>query len=284
MKLNPKVFIQTNKFQNFGARLAAFSFIKNSEIDVDISFVEAETVGVAQLFGKTILRSGQHHRYKNDLQSFTPVRFFVPEIMNYKGAALVIDPDVFCVRISGNDWRQLFDFIGRYSITAVQASPTGFHSSVMGLDCRRLHWSSKAILEKLERMTIDYTDLMKLREEVENIKPLDPRFNQFDKIDRHTVFLHTTERATQPWRTGLPTNFEKKRPKAIKSKFLSVIAPQKFEVPKFHLQHPCRRVDSFVAQLLVMALDEGYLSESDIDSAILSEQVRPDVYEWMKMC
>ena len=47
--------------------------------------------------GRKFLRAGGWRTWKNDdLQSFTPVRFMPPELMNYQGRAVVIDPG--CLR------------------------------------------------------------------------------------------------------------------------------------------------------------------------------------------
>ena len=44
------------------------------------------------------MRKGKIKTFKDDLQSFTLLRFYGPEFIDYKGKILVIDPDVFAIK------------------------------------------------------------------------------------------------------------------------------------------------------------------------------------------
>ena len=49
--------------------------------------------------GKKYLRNKKWTEFRSDdMQRFTLLRYAVPELMGYKGEALVIDPDIFLVR------------------------------------------------------------------------------------------------------------------------------------------------------------------------------------------
>ncbi|HJR21992.1 MAG TPA: hypothetical protein VJ822_10255, partial [Dongiaceae bacterium] len=96
-----KVFIQTNDEQYLGALVAAHALRRNSR--------HADRFEVVILHGKDFpwlhakegqpfLRDVERRIWKvDDLQSFTPLRFVPPKLMNYQGRAIVIDPDCFAV-------------------------------------------------------------------------------------------------------------------------------------------------------------------------------------------
>jgi lipopolysaccharide biosynthesis glycosyltransferase len=96
-----KVFIHTNNKQGIGAILSKFSierFLSDKEISVE--YINVDQLPVFKNFvGKKYLRNGKEMVYNpNDLQSFTLSRFMPPELMNYSGRAVVIDPDIFSIK------------------------------------------------------------------------------------------------------------------------------------------------------------------------------------------
>src|SRR5216117_116177 len=101
----PCVFIQTNRKQLVGALVSAYSLKRNSArpdaFDVRIMRQE-EYAFFRSKEGKIYLREGVKRIWHNDdRQSFTPLRFLPPELMGYRGRAVVIDPDIFAV---GDIW------------------------------------------------------------------------------------------------------------------------------------------------------------------------------------
>ena len=72
----------------------------------DVQFIEAKDQAFMHAReGQLYMRDGERREWLNDdLQSFTPLRFMPPELMDYAGRALVIDPDVFAV---GDVWELL---------------------------------------------------------------------------------------------------------------------------------------------------------------------------------
>src|SRR6185312_9415320 len=135
--------------------------------------------------GRVFLRNGAKRPWTNDdLQSFTPLRFMPPELMNYQGRALVIDPDVF----AAGDVNELLDrdMDGK----AILARPRPGHNddpnyiatSVMLLDCARLrHWNLRQNFEELFAFTRDYENWITLADEPrETIGMLEPVWNDFD--------------------------------------------------------------------------------------------------------
>ena len=63
-----------------------------------MKFIEVRITPSCRPGNQLYLRDGEKRRWlNNDLQSFTPLRFMPPELMGYKGRAVVIDPDVLRV-------------------------------------------------------------------------------------------------------------------------------------------------------------------------------------------
>jgi hypothetical protein len=97
----PCVFVHTNHKQWIAALVSQYSLKRYSAhgdaFDVriihtkDFPFLHARE-------GQLHLRDGLKRTWlMDDLQSFAPLRFTPPELMNYSGRAIVIDPDVFAV-------------------------------------------------------------------------------------------------------------------------------------------------------------------------------------------
>ena len=100
--MKPCVFIHTNQKQYLGALVSLHSMKRNSRHadEFDVKLIEYETYQdfFAKYEGRTYSRDGDSRVWdKEDLQSFTPLRFMPPELMGYEGRAVVVDPDVFAV-------------------------------------------------------------------------------------------------------------------------------------------------------------------------------------------
>ena len=76
--------------------------------------------------GQAFKRSGAVRAWDmRDLQSFTPLQFLPPQLMNYQGRAAVIDPDVFALA----DVSELLnrDMQGRAILCRMRDGPKGRH-------------------------------------------------------------------------------------------------------------------------------------------------------------
>ena len=95
------VFIHTNERQWLGALVAEYSLRRNSRHaqQFDVRFIHTrDHPFLAAREGQRFLRGGTSRVWRmDDLQSFTPLRFAAPQLMNWQGRAVVIDPDVFAV-------------------------------------------------------------------------------------------------------------------------------------------------------------------------------------------
>jgi hypothetical protein len=221
------------------------------------------------------------HFDKNDMQSFTLLRFHIPFLMSYEGNALVIDPDIFQIKEGLEDLMSLdLNNIAIYARKGLQKNSWG--SSAMLLSCKKLqHWSLEKFIDKLHLGEIDYDDLINLRIEKESIGLLETKWNEFDEIRDDTILLHTTEKLTQPWRAGLKLN--------------SSIPPLLKYLPRARIyklfgkdltkgsEHPIQAVTDFFFNELANCLSENFVTRAELDYAIEKKFIRPDLYEKLKL-
>jgi hypothetical protein len=164
-----KVFIQTNDEQYLGALVAAHALRRNSrhaerfEVHIlhynDFPWLHARE-------GQPFLRGVERRVWKrDDLQSFTPLRFMPPKLMGYAGRAVVIDPDCFAVT---DIWDLLSrDMRGKALMCRIRPAlkdlPAYRASSVMLLDNARLgHWDAERTFNELFAFKTDYLKWVKL--------------------------------------------------------------------------------------------------------------------------
>ncbi|MEK7203819.1 MAG: glycosyltransferase [Patescibacteria group bacterium] len=276
-----KVFIHTNNKQLFGAILAKYALEKNSinKNAFSIEFINVDELEVFKNFrGKEYLRDGRAVKYdSNDLQSFTLSRFMPPELTNFQGRAIVIDPDIFNL----SDINELFslDMQGR-SIAACRKKGA-WDTSVMLMDCVRLkHWRIDDILKKLENKELDYSDLMTLNAEDQGTILEIPRiWNSLDELKENTKMLHTTNRLTQPWKTGLKIDFTRKKlPKILgifpREPLLRLLG----RYPMTYQPHPDKNIERFFFSLAREALKKGVITEELVNNEISRKHLRPDFF------
>ncbi len=287
------VFIHTNHKQIVGALVAEYALRRNSrhssQFDVrimhtkDYPFLRAKE-------GQLYLRDGVKRSWlMNDLQSFTPLRFLPPEMMGYKGRAVVIDPDIFAV---GDVWELLSRDMGGKSIMCRKRSgPKGYidgclASSVMLLDCAKLtHWRVEEQFNDMFTFTRDYMDWVCLKlEDRDKIGLFENEWNDFDHLTDRTKMLHNTKRKTQPWKTGLPVDF---RP----ADTFRLFPPRhwirrarralfgEYRFAGRYKPHPDPKQERFFFGLLRECLEKGVVSEDLLREEIARRHVRPDAMD-----
>jgi hypothetical protein len=280
--VKPTVFVHTNHKQYLGALVSAYSLRRNSRHGekFDIRILHHQEYPFFQKReGQLFLRDGGSRVWRNDdLQSFTPLRFMVPELMSYQGRAVVIDPDVFAV---GDVYELLTLDMQEKALRCVarpghNEQPEYLASSVMLLDCEQLtNWHCETQFNELFAFTRDYTTWMYLgREPRERIGFLDPVWNHFDTLNEHTKLLHNTKRQTQPWKTGLPQDYTV-REKGWRShakhvvKLVKGVLLGKDKVQGRYKPHPDPQQEAFFFGLLRECLEQGVVTE-----ALLREEMR----------
>jgi hypothetical protein len=283
-KIRNKVFICSNNQQILGAKVSRYTLEKYRRSDLfEVVILNTDDGSeLDRLAGQTYLRAGEIHRFSaTELQSWTLIRFAPPELMNYQGKAVVIDPDVFAV---GADVGELFERnMTETPILARRGKGEGiWASSVMVLDCARLRqWSLAMIVDGLLAHELDYRVLMDLRGETESIGEIEEAWNCFDRIDGSTRLLHTTVRMTQPWRTGLPLDMVINRPPP----FMGVIPREWIHALlgrrqlTVHQEHPDPKVKTFFFSHLKGAVEAGVIQEDEVNLAVEQGQIRADIWE-----
>lgn len=273
-----KVFIQANARQMLGAKISAESYKKASARPDSFDVVIMDATDFPRLMkpGQSILRGGVIRDWDpDDLQSFTPLRYAPPKLMNYEGRALVTDPDCFGV----GDVADLFDRdMGGKAIMAV---PRPGHNkrndyiatSVMLLDTGKLkHWDYDKDQDDLFAQRFDYIDWIELkREDPETIGFLEPEWNNFDKLTSETKILHTTKRRTQPWKAGLPIDYTLRERGPFD--FLRKLKRRNYE------QHPDKNQEALVYSLLARLVDKGAVTKQELVEEMAANHVRHDSLE-----
>ncbi|MEM9254132.1 MAG: hypothetical protein AAGA91_01715 [Pseudomonadota bacterium] len=288
--MRPTVFIHTNHKQMLGALLSRFSLqTRSSHADkFDVRFIEVKNYPcMLQREGERYRRDGEMRPWLNDdLQSFTPLRFAPPELMNYQGRAVIIDPDIFAI---GDVWELLSkDMQGAAIMCRPKSGRKGrkgaWASSVMLLDCAKLqHWQfEKNFGEMFEPVHRDYMDWVSLKlEDAGTISALEPEWNDFDTLTSNTKLLHNTKRKTQPWKTGLKIDY---RPADTFQLFpprhwfrrarRALFGDYKFAGT--YASHPDPNQEIFFFDLLREALNAGAITEHLLQEEIDQGHLRSD--------
>ena len=285
------VFIHTNHRQMVGALVSQHSIRRNSAhadaFDVRIIHTDDHPFLRAKE-GQLYLRGGEKREWlMEDLQSFTPLRFMPPELMNYQGRAIVVDPDVFAV---GDVWGLLErDMQGKAIICRPRGGAKAFATSVMLLDCARLtHWRTEEQFNELFAFKRDYMPWISLKlEPRETIGALEPEWNDFDRLTPNTKLLHNTKRWTQPWKTGLQVDFT---PATTTSSFAPLGWFRRARQAVFgryamlgrYRRHPDPNQERFFFGLLRECLEKGIVSEDMLREEMKRNHVRHDAFEVME--
>ena len=280
--MKPCVFIHTNEKQWLGAVVGRYALKRHASDPnaFDVRILEAKDHAfLRERVGQIYRSNGVERTWKYDLQSFTPLRFRPPELMGYEGRALLTDPDVFAV----GDVEPLLrrDMEGKAilcrTLEGSEERRRKFASSVMLLDCARLtHWHCERQFAELFEGDRDYKKWIWLElEPRDSIGLLEPAWNDFDHLDDRTRLLHNTRRETQPWKTGLPVDFETgKEPRPFSPKgLLRRLRPERFRA------HPDPKQEQYFFSLLRECLEAGVVTEATLRDQMRHDHLRHDALE-----
>lgn len=280
--MKPKVFIHTNNKQLIGAKLAAYSLkSRSSNPDAfDVEILQLESVlKLSGKDGKSYLRKGKNAIWKNsDLQSFSPLRMMIPQLMNYKGRALVIDPDVFAIGDVNELLTRNMDgkaILCRHIKEGYQSNGHAFYAtSVMLLDCEKLkHWRWDDLIDSMFDKKLDYGDWISLRfENPELIGEIGEEWNQFDQLNQNTKLLHNTERSTQPWKTGLKVDYDTTFRKSLLARVKNRLIPERYQ------PHPDKNQEIHFLKLLDECLREKVIDKDFLHQEVQQSNLRKDIF------
>jgi hypothetical protein len=286
------VFIQANHKQMLGAIVAEYAVRRsshhNEKFDVRIMAYDDFPV-LRKREGDKFLRGGERRIWvRNDLQSFTPTRFMPPELMGYRGRALVIDPDVFAL---ADVWDLLSrDMDGKAILCRPKSGNKGkrgaLATSVMLLDCARLrHWRFEEQFNAMFEGQRDYMDWISLRYEPRaTVGFFENEWNDFDHLTDRTKMLHTTKRKHQPWKTGLPIDYRPADTFRLFPPRHWVRRARRALFGDYGLlgrygTHPDVRQEQFFFGLVREALDQGIVTVAELRAEMEQNHLRHDALE-----
>lgn len=284
------VFIHTNHKQALGAKVAAYALTRNSDHAerFAIRILHADDYSWLRSYdGKTYLRDGLQRTWLyDDLQSFTPLRFLPPQLMNYQGRAILIDPDVFAI---DDIWALLNrDMQGkaimcRKRFGAALGLSQCQATSVMLLDNSQLkHWNAEKSFAALFTGELDYRDWICLHNEpAKNIGYFENEWNDFDRLTSATKMLHNTRRATQPWKTGLPIDWR------VAERFLLIkwffVLKRKllgeYALLGSYRRHPDKNQQQLFFGLLKECLNKNIITAEELQTEIAANHIRHDALD-----
>jgi hypothetical protein len=287
------VFIHTNHKQWVGALVAGYALRRNSKNNNKFAVRIIHTKDypfLRQREGQLYLRDGVKRQWLyDDLQSFTPLRFMPPELMGYSGRAVVIDPDIFAV---ADIWELLScDMQGKAILCRPRSGTKGlidrcFASSVMLLDCVQLtHWHCEEQFNEMFELKRDYMPWICLKlEPRETIGLFENEWNDFDRLTDKTKMLHNTRRKTQPWKTGLPTDWRPAERFRLFPPIAWLMRARRHLFGEYaflgrYTQHPDPNQERFFFGLLRECLEKGIVTEALLREEMRQNHVRHDAFE-----
>lgn len=298
--MTPTIFITTADSQLIAARVSAHSLRSRSTSPEKFNIQLLRAENFPQLWD----RDGQTFRWwkespntnhfsRRDAQSFLSLRRAVPQMMGYRGRALVIDPDVFAV---GDVWELLDRDMGdkailcRRMIKRVGGKPQeAWSTSVMLLDCARLqHWRWDEEIAEIfsgQRMLGEYLSLMD--EPPENIGLFEEHWNHMDTLNAETELLHNSGINTQPWKTGLPADYHEFtiRRQSLRQRlrqFLRTMVGRPGKPVMRYQPHPDPRQEAHFFLLLQQCLDAGTITRKELKRAMRLQHLRADAFKLLQ--
>lgn len=186
-----RVYVATTEVQMLAVKVLEFSIRKHASVAVEV--VPLHEAGVEIPMPKDA------KNYPRTPFSFQ--RFVIPAVRGYKGRAIYLDSDMQVF----TDIRQLWTlpFRGADVLAAREPGDTGRKPqfSVMLIDCERLQWDIREIVEALDSGNLSYEDLMYRMTVASNVQAdIDPSWNSLERYSEgETALLHYTDMNTQPW-------------------------------------------------------------------------------------
>lgn len=174
---------------------------------------------------------------------FSFQRFLIPELAGYQGRAIYFDADMQLFRDIKDLWSLPLADVDVLAVGNTRDPNRRPQFSVMLLNCDRLRWNIREIVEALDRGALKYEQLMYEMRVAKEIRPdIDPSWNCLERYDeKSTALLHYTDMPTQPW---------------------------------VYADHP--HGDLWVRDLL-QAIGEGFLSREYVQDHIRKGYVRPSL-------
>ena len=277
-----KVYIQCNRRQHLAAKVSEYTF-KKFNLDTEIILIE-ECDFFKKLKNQKYLRNGKKTVYKDDLQSFTLLRFYIPSIHQGKEDFLIVDPDVFAIR-NPISIKHNFNNENNICCTYYKHNP---RTEVMYFNDINSSWNFEKILFDLLNFNLDYKDLfnLKFKNQNLNLNQIEHKYNQHDQILQDTVLLHTTKRISQPWKLDLKIDFE--RNTSLKNllinnlkKFFGLKYNEEITTDKY-IMHENKDVFEYLLKIFSEAISSNVINEDEITNSILNKYLSKKFIDQVK--
>ena len=183
-----KVFVGLEKEQQLAFEVLRYSITRHASITTEIIGLNQALEGATDcstLSGNT---------------PFSFQRFSIPALCGYAGRAIYLDSDMLVLRDIRELWQYPMHENALLSVGAAPDSGRAAQFSVMILQCDRLQWNIKEIINDVEGGKHDYHDLLQLMNIVKQKSSEIPYYwNSLESLSRETRLLHYTDMDLQPW-------------------------------------------------------------------------------------
>jgi len=188
-----RIFIATDERSEQPDRVLEYSIRKNTEAEVDITFMRAGDPGWS-------MEEWNRGKPKDEWKpksgggwgtAFSVFRFTIPELCGFKGKAIYMDSDMICL----GDVQELWDTPTPKPWVSVSMKRT----CVSVIDCAGM----KGHMPGIDQMKASGLNTSWYRRELVRQDLLSPTlpspWNCFDEVPRGCKLLHFTRMPTQPW-------------------------------------------------------------------------------------
>jgi len=185
-----RIFIAATSAEWLPARVLEFSIREKTNLDVEIQYLYQSGIEVPV----------PHDIGNKPRTPFSFQRFLIPELCKHSGRAIYLDADMQVFHDISGLWNQSFSGCDLQTVQEHGKGRKG-QFSVMLLDCERLHWDIKHIVDALDDGELDYSGLMYEMKVASNIgREIDSCWNSLETFEPEvTSLLHYTDMNTQPW-------------------------------------------------------------------------------------
>ena len=149
-------------------------------------------------------------------------------------------------------------------------------------------WNFEKIINDLFSLKIDYSELINLDFIHKNsIGLIDENFNSHDEITDQTILLHTTNRITQPWKTGLDIDYSyhTSNLNLLINYFKKYVGLnyQKKLLEKKYQTHPNGKVIEFVTRLFEGAIDSKNITYEELIFSVEKKFISKQFLDTLKL-
>lgn len=131
---------------------------------------------------------------------FSFQRFLIPQACGHQGRALYLDSDMLVFRDILPLWRQPFGQAQALTVRAEASARRPAQTSVMLMDCSRLDWTVRDVVDALDEGRFGYEDLLRDFALASVRACIEPEWNSLERyVPGRTALLHYTDMTMQPW-------------------------------------------------------------------------------------